>query len=76
MSPNPWPRWATCGTISSAFREIELRRDRLESVGLVAHLLPQPAGRTASPLPSCELLKLRGEEAFGSGLDGFFDSRV
>jgi hypothetical protein len=36
MSPNQGPRWTTWDTISSGFREIELRGDRLESVGLVA----------------------------------------
>ena len=37
--------WTTWGTVSSGFREIELRWDRLESVGHVAHLLPHRAHR-------------------------------
>jgi len=33
--------WTTWGTVSSGFRGIELRGDRLESVGHLAHFLPQ-----------------------------------
>jgi hypothetical protein len=36
MSPNLGSRWATWGTVSSGFREIEIGWDRLESVGHVA----------------------------------------
>jgi hypothetical protein len=36
MSPNQGSRWTTWGTVSSGFREIELRWDRLRSVGRVA----------------------------------------
>jgi hypothetical protein len=36
MSPNLGSRWATWGTVSSGFREIEISSDRLESVGRVA----------------------------------------
>ena len=36
MSPGLGPRWATWGTVSSGFREIEIGRDWLGSVGRVA----------------------------------------
>ena len=39
MSPNLESRWTTWGTVSSGFREIKLRGDRLESVGLLAPFL-------------------------------------
>jgi hypothetical protein len=32
MSPNPGSRWTTWSTVSSGFREIEIRWDRLGSV--------------------------------------------
>jgi len=41
-------RWTTWGTVSSAFREIELRGDRLESV---EHLAPFLAPADAPRLP-------------------------
>jgi hypothetical protein len=37
--PESRTRWTTWGTVSSGFREIELRGDRLESVGLLAPFL-------------------------------------
>jgi hypothetical protein len=39
MSPNRQSRWATWGTVSSGFREIETGWDRLGSVGLLAPFL-------------------------------------
>ena len=39
MSPNLRSRWTTWGTVSSGFREIELRWDRLGYVGLLAPFL-------------------------------------
>lgn len=41
MSPSLAYRWATWSKVSSGFREIELRGDRLESVGHFPHVLPQ-----------------------------------
>ena len=48
MSPTPGSRWTTWGTVSSGFREIELRGDRLESVG---HLAPFLAPAKPSGIP-------------------------
>lgn len=39
MSPNQGSRWATWGTVSSGFCEIEIGWDRLGSVGLLAPFL-------------------------------------
>jgi hypothetical protein len=46
MSPNLESSWTTWGTVSSGIREIELRGDRLESVGHLAPFLA-PAGLLA-----------------------------
>src|SRR3954447_16406395 len=43
MSPNLGSRWTTWSTASSGFREIKLRGDRLESVGLLAPFLAPAA---------------------------------
>src|SRR6476469_186280 len=50
MSPNLESRWTTWGTVSSGFREIELRGDRLESVGVLAPFLA-PANHAEPALP-------------------------
>ena len=47
MSPNLESRWATWGTVSSGFREIEIGWDRLGSVGLLVPFLA-PARAIAS----------------------------
>jgi hypothetical protein len=41
MSLIRWIGWTTWSTVSSGFREIELRGDRLGLWGVLPHLLPQ-----------------------------------
>ena len=48
MSLNPESRWATWGTVSSGFREIEIGWDRLESAGLLASFLAPAGGQADS----------------------------
>src|SRR4051812_49182320 len=68
MSPNLGCGWTTWGTVSSGFRDIELRGDRLESVGRVAPFVA-PAGYWRSSSRERESPEAR--RVFGSAMCSF-----
>jgi len=65
MSAVRWLGWATWSAVSSGFREIEIGWNRLESVGMLPHLLPQRT-RLASKPKRTEDSRISREAGAGS----------